>query len=33
MPNNGVVVMYKMTPYKVMSKLGKLEGLCKLIGC
>lgn len=33
LPPSGVVIMYKMTPYKVISKLGKIDSLCKLIGC
>lgn len=33
LPPSGVVIMYKMTPYKVISKLGKIDQLCKLIGC
>lgn len=32
-PADGVVLMYKASPYKVISKLGKLDKLCKLIGC
>lgn len=33
LPPNGVVLMYKASPYKVISKLGKLDRLCELIGC
>lgn len=33
LPPSGVVIMYKTTPYKVVSKLGKIDSLCKLIGC
>lgn len=32
-PTNGVVLMYKSSPYKVVSKLGKLDKLCALVGC
>lgn len=32
-PSPGVVLMYKATPYKVVSKLGKLSKLCALVGC
>lgn len=32
-PKDGVVIMYKSNPYKVVSKLGKLNRLCKLVGC
>ena len=33
MPKNGLVIVYKGVPYKVLSKLGKLDRICRMIGC
>ena len=33
LPSDGIVIMYKKTPYRAVSKLGKLDSLCKMIGC
>lgn len=33
LPEDGIVLMYKSAPYRAVSKLGKLDGLCKMIGC
>jgi len=32
-PSDGLVLLYKNSPYKAVSKLEKLDALCKMIGC